>query len=345
MALVSLSLLFFFIVFYNNNSYSRFYTLYGHTVGLGANVMEWTALVKMHSVPTDRAGQWNAVRLLLAGMNILYYSLFGGDMDDGEWARIIERNLLSFEEVMLLKTYKGFKPFLAVCWALEEAQSLVAAKAASDKSVHYDLGQTVRTEHINTQFREVAFAFRGHCGQIINLLKQPVPFPYFHLLNVMLFFQLNAVAYWLASMPGNLPYFSIPVMAIVSIVLIGMRGLAVQLSNPFGNDSVDFEIESFMKGAYTNAVAHLKAERPVSGALMPIGLKNPLLDDADPACVSPAEIAAAWVKPSSKSKLMPPPTPAMQSRMHMMNAPQQLPAPRRATPGGGIDPEEATYAL
>ena len=47
-ALVTLPLLFFFIVFYNNNSYSRFYTLYGHTVGLGANVMEWTALVKQY---------------------------------------------------------------------------------------------------------------------------------------------------------------------------------------------------------------------------------------------------------------------------------------------------------
>ena len=40
-----------------------------------------------HSVPSDKAGQWNSVRLMLAGMNILYYSLFGGDMEDAEWAR------------------------------------------------------------------------------------------------------------------------------------------------------------------------------------------------------------------------------------------------------------------
>ena len=33
-------------------------------------------------------------------------------------------------------------------------------------------------ELVLMQFREVAFKFRGHCGQIINLLKQPVPFPY-----------------------------------------------------------------------------------------------------------------------------------------------------------------------
>ena len=49
MALVGLPLLFFFIVFYNNNSYQRYFQLYSHTVGMGAAAMEWTALVKSHS--------------------------------------------------------------------------------------------------------------------------------------------------------------------------------------------------------------------------------------------------------------------------------------------------------
>ena len=35
---------------------------------------------RLHSVASDKTGQWNSVRLMLAGMNILYYSLFGGDM-------------------------------------------------------------------------------------------------------------------------------------------------------------------------------------------------------------------------------------------------------------------------
>ena len=38
-AMLGIPLLFFFIVFYNNNSYQRFYTLYGHTVGMGARLM------------------------------------------------------------------------------------------------------------------------------------------------------------------------------------------------------------------------------------------------------------------------------------------------------------------
>ena len=43
---MSLSLLFFFAVFYSNNCYQRFTVLFGHTVGLGGTTMEWTLLVK-----------------------------------------------------------------------------------------------------------------------------------------------------------------------------------------------------------------------------------------------------------------------------------------------------------
>ena len=292
-ATIGIALLFFFIVFYNNNSYSRFYTLYGHTVGMGARVMEWTALVKQHSLnatPEHRWAQWNCVRLMLAGMNILYYSLFGGDMDKEEWARIVERNLLSVDEVRQLKDYKGMKPFLAVVWALDEAQALVREKARADESLHHDLGQGMRDELIHQQFRDVAFQFRGHCGQIVNLLKQPVPFPYFHLLSMMLLIQLLMIAYALASPPSASPYFTIPVMVIISIVLVGMRSLAVQLSNPFGNDSVDFDIEKFMKGAYTNAVALLLAERDVCASAAPSQMRCPLLPDGGQGLPRPAPL-------------------------------------------------------
>ena len=279
-ALVGLPLLFFFIVFYNNNSYQRFYQLYGHTVGMGGKVMEWTSLVKSHSLgetAEHRWAQWHSVRLMLAGMNILYYSLFGTGVDKDEWKKMNERDLLTEDECRILRGYKGFAPFLAVYWALDEAKSLISEKALHDESYHHDLGQGMRDEMIHEQFRQCAFEFRGHCGQIVNLLKQPVPFPYFHLLSVMLLIQLLLLAYTLACTANSNVYFSIPVMIVVSIVLIGMRGLAVQLSNPFGEDSVDFDIEKFMSGAKTNAIAHLnERERRVHGFAEPRDIQNPL---------------------------------------------------------------------
>ena len=72
------------------------------------------------------------------------------------------------------------------------------------------------------------------------MLAQPVPFPYFHLLSLMLWIQLFLIGYSLACMTAP-PYFTIPLMVLISLVLAGMRSLAVQLSNPFGTDSVDFD--------------------------------------------------------------------------------------------------------
>ena len=53
----------------------------------------------------------------------------------------------------------------------------------------------MRTEALIFQLREAAFKFRGHCGQIAAMLKQPVPFPYFHLLNLMLVINLILLSY------------------------------------------------------------------------------------------------------------------------------------------------------
>ena len=66
-------------------------------------------------------------------------------------------------------------------------------------------------------------------------------------------------------------------MSLISIVLVGMRSLAVQLSDPFGDDLVDFEIEDFLKSAFMNAVAHLREPRQKLWLDdMPSDLRSPL---------------------------------------------------------------------
>ena len=300
---MGLGLLFFFIVFYNNNSYQRFYALYGHCVGIGGTTMEWVGLVRLTLNSDSPVARWNAARLMLAATHILYYSLHGEDFDEDEWQVIVDRCLLTQKEVRILKTYGGFKPFLAITWALEEVQAQAEDKMRTDESMQRDLGQGMRAELIHEQFREIGFKFRGHCGQIINLLKEPVPFPYFHLLNLMLVIQLALTAYALAS---KLQWqFGLIMMVVISLVLLGMRGLAVQLSNPFGNDSVDFNIERFMGGAYKNAVAYLAVDtdhRPSLRAMPDDVMGNPLVSKTDRLGISDEQYALAWMRPNSSTR-------------------------------------------
>ena len=139
-AVIGLSLLFFFIVFYGNASYGRFYQLYGHTVGIGGTTMEWTALVKCYSasVPqADRpAAQWNAVRLILAATHLQYYTLHGEGISSDEWELIIMRGLLSEGEKEMIERYGGMKPFIAVCWALDHVQQMISHAATRSDAAY-----------------------------------------------------------------------------------------------------------------------------------------------------------------------------------------------------------------
>ena len=169
-ATVSIALLFFFIVFYGNSSYQRFYALYGHCVGIGGTSMEWVSLVKWYSQslqePMRSTAQWNSTRYILGASHVLYYSLFGTGLEEDEWKIMRKRALLTQAEIEVLKAYKGMKPFIAMNWALKEVEGILNQDSQMADNA-------VRKEIILAQFREVIFKFRGHCGQIVNLLKQP----------------------------------------------------------------------------------------------------------------------------------------------------------------------------
>ena len=110
------SLLTFFIVFYGGSMYSRFQMFFGHCVGLTGCCMNWCALVRNHCTP-DAGIRWNCTRLFLASFHVLFYSLNepsvlsdgtkAPDIADDEWDLINSRQLLTWEEIRVLKAYKG----------------------------------------------------------------------------------------------------------------------------------------------------------------------------------------------------------------------------------------------
>ena len=264
--------------------------------------MEWTGLVRS-LLPKDKISQWNAVRLILAAQHILYYALpgRGAKFEDDEWQVVVDRCMLTRNEVAALKKYGGFKPYIAITWAMEEARSQTEAQSRSDESLNRDLGQGMREEIIHSQFREVAFRFRAHCSQIISLLQEPVPFPYFHLLNVMIFMQLCLTAYTLAARFGpNEWYFATAVMVLISIFLLGIQGLAVQLSNPIG----DFNLEKFMAASFNDAIAYLKEDsfRPTGDKVAEPEARIPLFAADHRVGQSQEEASAAWCKPRSAAR-------------------------------------------
>ena len=75
-AVVPMSLLTFFIVFYGQQSYSRYYAFYGNCAQMSTSLAEWMSMLKRH-FGGDPACMWNAARLMLAAHHIVFGSLDG----------------------------------------------------------------------------------------------------------------------------------------------------------------------------------------------------------------------------------------------------------------------------
>merc|ERR1711879_269087 len=91
-------------------------------------------------------------------------------------------------------------------------------------------------------------------------LSLPVPFQYFHLLSVLIVANQFFMAYGLAFTPSM---FGIPVFILASMIFLGMMEVASDLSDPFGDDEVDFPISAWIAEWFHQMVMIAEHELPV----------------------------------------------------------------------------------
>lgn len=117
---------------------------------------------RRHLSPSSSLAQ---ARFVLAATHVHYYMLAGEEnaVNPYEWKKIVDRQLLTEEEKGIVEAYKGMKQFLLITWALQEVKAALSLT---------DLGSGT-----SRMFIHVAFELRGHCGQLVNLLKQPCAAP------------------------------------------------------------------------------------------------------------------------------------------------------------------------
>jgi len=285
-ALVPSSLLTFLLVTFVNQCFERYFTLYRFCVGLHGSVMEWSALVKLEFGHMSSNYKWNVLRLLLGALQV-HYALLGGDsvtdedgfvikgISDDEWRAIRTRNLLSRDEIARLRAFAGFKPFLPVGWALAEVKAgLLGVDAAA--AVGTSLGKDLAAREVFSAFREVAFKFRTESSSTFALLNAPVPFAYFHVLKLLMVLSLLIISYALIDLLAGEALLSYIVFGLSSLVMIGLSELAIAMSDPFGDDQADFNLEAFLESVYDNAVGFLTEDRSLRHSGLPVEMHNPL---------------------------------------------------------------------
>merc|ERR1719305_1239636 len=91
------------------------------------------------------------------------------------------------------------------------------------------------------------YHIRSCQAQVVQILDLPMPFQYFHIMNLMLMLNLLLWAYALGCQDS---YFAPIIYMFVQLMFQGIRELSTALSDPFGDDEVDFPITQWMIAVY-----------------------------------------------------------------------------------------------
>ena len=155
----AIGLLTFFVVFYGNNCYARYFELHGQCVQLGRTTMIWAHLIHSNFAHKTLATRWNMMRHFLGAMHIHYAYLRREADENGvevlgvspsEWRAMRRSNLFTKAETETLQAYGGRQQFLAAAWAMAE----VKAAILRDRPSAGEVGEVIDPPQLTTMPQE-----------------------------------------------------------------------------------------------------------------------------------------------------------------------------------------------
>lgn len=275
-------LLTFFVLFYSNQCMVRYLTLYHncmtafHRVVLF--VMELVIAMPIYArniqagTPAGRRALRDfaeaqrcrraATRYAVAAVYLFFMNVTGGTAPGAEWSECTRKGLLTFGEAQMLQDYPGptFQCLLVLTsWALQTVHTGLALDVFwQPRCDSHNHSHDRMTQHL----REMVCA----CNKVAHIIALPIPFPYYHLVNVILVLNFLVLGMGLATLEV---YASIFVYFAAVLIFMSIREVSVQLSDPFGLDEVDFPIAKFLDYVFDAAVSLLEAyTNPLSYANM-----------------------------------------------------------------------------
>lgn len=231
------SLTTFFEVFYTGQSYGRFCHQYGKVKSLMATVCDFSFECTCHITAAAPQHVRLATRYFLASV-VLFFKEVEHHTQGEEMAELESSDLILEHELEWLLGYSvKQRSILMMHWS---------AKITRDGFVLFEnsfenpkrIPKNAQVDALNNLSKA-----RDLMQDIIDTVRLPLPFQYFHLLNMMIVVNLILWGYGMAlthSIFGPLVYF------FAATIFIGMMELSSQLSDPFGTDVCDFPIDEWL---------------------------------------------------------------------------------------------------
>lgn len=240
----------FFVVFYNGNVFARYQRLYDLTKGMNENCLYVVSVLDREM--SDMQLKRRLGRMLLASCFLFFFERTPITQQTGsqqqsrgeigqngesnisakEWTQLRELGLLNPSEIDALQAHcirlgsHAIPSFMILQWSMKLYREKVSRLNELDK---------------------VYLAVRKCQEDIVEMVEMPMPFQYFHIMNVMLSLNLLLWAYAMAlqdSMWANL------IFAFVQLMFQGLRELSIALADPYGTDDTDFPVSVWMTELY-----------------------------------------------------------------------------------------------
>lgn len=231
------------------NRYSGFYKLTSklfETIFGGAGTLSYVLNGDDMDGVVRLSFRYMVASLWLCASEAKYHEEDDGVMSEDEWDEMISRGILRMEEQRVLeKVHPDERSTLLLRWAAHVVY-VGAKKAMLHPNPTILLGLNLCSA------RKLQSKLRAD-------LNCPVPFQYFHFLNMMI---LINIILWAWKMAITDSWFAPIIFFFAQLIFKGMLDLASQISNPFGHDTVDFPMHTWLLEALQDANAMLDNREP-----------------------------------------------------------------------------------
>lgn len=236
------SLMTFFVCFYNQHVFSRYQKLYALTKHMGEACIEIVSIlrVQVEDVVTRR----KIAKLVISSCIMFFFERTEcgdtvGNVSEREYLQLKKLDLLGDHEIQILTRHcsklseDAIPSFLVLQWAME--------------LMRHETKNPEERDDMLCGFYSRIYRVRRCQAHVVQTMNWPMPFQYFHIMNLML--ALNLVL-WAYSLGCQDSYFAPVIYAFVQMMFQGIRELSTALSDPFGEDEVDFPVNDWMMTLY-----------------------------------------------------------------------------------------------
>mmetsp|Transcript_59784 Transcript_59784/g.140874 ORF Transcript_59784/g.140874 Transcript_59784/m.140874 type:complete len:551 (+) Transcript_59784:204-1856(+) len=275
----------FFVVFYNGSCFTKYNVMYNNVIAIQGKIHNVGLYLRAYY--TKSSTRWNVIRYLLASHFLFYYSLrrrykdWGSSQyseDPGTEAEfcnsvLLKKGVLIQPEYDTLLRYKGSKHKLLYSWSVIAMKRIMQAAPPKGEKGNPMLNTEFEQTALMTNLKKEIIGMRQSIGTIDNSMLFPIPFQYYHIVNVTLVVFLHLLAYGFLFMADKLgSVFSLVAYPLVAFVLMGLLEVANAMSDPFGTDACDFNQEAITEGIYKECKS--MCEQPPEPFLSQLGDPN-----------------------------------------------------------------------